>query len=187
MLLAGIALSALLAALTAIVLAADGRPDLGALATLALGSFSGVVGADVLLAMVLALPAIAILARLGPGLDALALGDLEAGHLGIDVRRLSAVTTLVLAVLCGVAVVVGGVIAFLALIVPSLARAWLGSGHRVVAVGAALLGGTLLVLADLLARNLFGPIELSVSIITTLVGAPFFLWLLLRERGWLAR
>ena len=56
-----------------------------------------------------------------------------------------------------------------------------------VAIGAALLGATFLVIADVLARSLFSPIELSIGVITTLVGAPFFLWLLLRERGLLAR
>jgi iron complex transport system permease protein len=187
MLLAGVALSALFAALTAIVLAAAGRVDLGVGAVLGLGSFSGVVGSDVVLAGLAAVPAIGLLARSGPALDALALGEAEAGHLGIDVARLTFVLTLLLAVLCGVAVAVGGVIAFLALVVPSLIRGWLGSSHRPVVVGSALLGATTLVLADVVARQLFAPVELSVSVITTVVGAPFFLWSLLRQRGWLVR
>jgi iron complex transport system permease protein len=82
---------------------------------------------------------------------------------------------------------VAGVIAFVALMVPSLVRAWIGRAHRVVVVGSALLGAALLVLADVLARSLFSPVELSVGVITTLVGAPFFLWLLMRDRGLLAR
>jgi iron complex transport system permease protein len=151
------------------------------------GSFSGVVGADVLIAALLALPAMAILARLGPRLDALALGAAEAGHLGVDVSRLTALVTLLLALLCGVAVAVGGVILFLALLAPSLARGWVGPSHRVVAIAAALLGASLLVVADVIARSLFSPLELPVGVITTIAGAPFFLWLLLRDRGWLAR
>ena len=187
MLLAGIALSALLAALTAVVLAAGGAPEMRSMTFWTLGSFAGVVGADVLVGLLVVVPCVIVMARLGPRLDALALGRLEAGHLGIDVRRLTRISTAVLALLVGVAVAIGGVIAFLALLVPSLVRAWLGPAHRWLAVGAALLGATLLVLADVVARSLFSPVELSVGVITTLVGAPFFLWLLLRDRGWLAR
>ena len=91
------------------------------------------------------------------------------------------------ALLTAVAVATAGVVAFVALMVPSLVRAWVGQPHRGVVVGAALLGATLLVVADVLARSLFSPVELSIGVITTFVGAPFFLWLLLRDRGLLAR
>jgi iron complex transport system permease protein len=186
MLLAGMALSALLGAITAIALAAGGGPELRSVTFWMLGSFAGVVGLDVLVGL-LVLPCVVILARLGPGLDALALGRTEAGHLGVDVAGLYRVSTAVLALLVGVSVAIGGVIAFLALLVPSLVRAWIGPTHRWLTVGSALLGATLLVLADVLARHLFAPVELSVGVITTVVGAPFFLWLLLRDRGWLGR
>jgi iron complex transport system permease protein len=186
MLLAGLALSALLAALTAVVLAAGGAAEMRTVAFWTLGSFSGVVGLDVLIGL-LVLPCVIVIARLGPRLDAMALGRTEAGHLGVDVVGLTRWSTVVLALLVGVAVAIGGVVAFLALLVPSLVRAWIGPTHRWLTVGAALLGATLLVLADVVARNLFAPVELPVGVITTLVGAPFFLWLLLRQRGWLAR
>jgi len=128
-----------------------------------------------------------VLARLGPRLDALALGESEAGHLGVDVPWLTRMVSVIFALLTAVAVATAGVIAFVALMVPSLVRGWIGQSHRSVAIGAALLGATLLVIADVLARSLFSPVELSIGVITTLVGAPFFLWLLLHERGLLAR
>ena len=187
MLLAGIALSAFLAALTALVVAAGRSAELGSVAFWTLGSFAGVVGADVLLAAVVVIPAVVFLARLGPRLDALALGASEAGHLGIDVPRLTVGVSVILAFLTGVAVAVAGVIAFVALMVPALVRAWIGRPQRVVALGSALLGATLLVVADVLARSLFSPTELPIGVLTTLLGAPFFLWLLLRDRGLLAR
>ncbi len=187
MLLAGIALSAFFGALTALVVAAGRTPELGSVAFWALGSFAGIVGRDVVVSALVVIPSVAILARLGPRLDALALGESEAGHLGIDVSRLTLVVSAVFALLTAVAVATAGVIAFVALMVPSLIRPWLGQSHRVVAVGSAILGATLLVIADVLARSLFSPVELSIGIITTMVGAPFFLWLLLRERGLLAR
>jgi iron complex transport system permease protein len=187
MLLAGIALTALFAALTALVVAASRTPELGTVAFWSLGSFAGVVGRDVVVAAAVTFPLVIVLAWLGPRLDALALGESEARHLGIDVPRLTIVVSIIFALLTAVAVAVAGVIAFVALMVPSLVRWLVGQPHRGVVIGSALLGATFLVIADVLARSLFSPTELSIGVITTLVGAPFFLWLLLRDRGLLAR
>lgn len=187
MLLAGIALSALFAALTALIVTAGRTPELGTVAFWTLGSFAGTVGRDVAVAALAVIPAVVVLARLGPRLDALALGTTEAGHLGVDVPRLTLVVSALFALLTGVAVATAGVIAFVALMVPAIIRAWVGQPHRPVVVGSALLGATLLVIADVIARQLLSPVELSIGVITTLAGAPFFLWLLLRDRGLLAR
>jgi iron complex transport system permease protein len=187
MLLAGIALSTFFGAVTALVVAAGRTPELGTVQFWALGSFAGIVGRDVVVAALLVLPAVLALARLGPRLDALALGEAEAGHLGVDVPWLTRVVSVLFALLTAVAVATAGVIAFVALMVPSLVRGSMGQSHRAVVVASALLGATLLVLADLLARSLFSPVELSIGVITTILGAPFFLWLLLRDRGLLAR
>ncbi len=187
MLLAGIALSAFFGAVTALVVAASRAPELGTVSFWTLGSFAGIVGRDVVVSALVVIPAVVVLARLGPRLDALALGESEAGHLGIDVTSLTLVVSVIFALLTAVAVATAGVIAFVALMVPSLVRGWVGQSQRAVAIGAALLGATLLVIADVLARSLFSPVELSIGVITTLLGAPFFLWLLLRERGLLAR
>ena len=187
MLLAGIALSAFFGAVTALVVAAGRTPELGTVQFWTLGSFAGIVGRDVVVAALVVIPAVAILARLGPRLDALALGETEAGHLGVDVPWLSRAVSVLFALLTAVAVATAGVIAFVALMVPSLIRVWIGQSHRDVVMGAALLGATLLVVVDVLARSLFSPVELSIGVITTILGAPFFLWLLLRDRGLLAR
>lgn len=187
MLLAGIALSAFFGAVAALVVAASRVPELGTVQFWALGSFAGVVGRDVVVAALVVIPAVLVLTRLGPRLDALALGEAEAGHLGVDVPWLGRVVGAILALLTAMAVATAGVIAFVALMMPSLVRPWVGQSHRVVILGSALLGGTLLVVTDVLARSLFSPVELSIGVITTIVGAPFFLWLLLRDRGLLAR
>ena len=187
MLLAGIALTALFAALTAIVITASRDADLGSVALWSLGSLSGAGGRDVLVVAAVLLPAIGLLAWMGPRLDALALGEAEAGHLGVDVRGLGLLVSVVFVLLTAVAVAVAGVIAFVGLMVPSLARAWVGVSHRAAVIASALLGATLLVVADVLARSLFGPVELPVGVITTVLGAPFFLALMLRERWLLAR
>ncbi len=187
MLLAGIALSALFGAVAALVVAAGRTPELGTVQFWTLGSFAGIVGRDVVVAALVVIPMVFVLARLGPRLDALALGESEAGHLGVDVRWLTRVVSTTFALLTAVAVATAGVIAFVALMVPSLVRGWVGQSHREVVLGSALLGATLLVVADVVARSLFSPVELSIGVITTIVGAPFFLWLLLRDRGLLAR
>ncbi len=187
MLLAGIALTAFFGAVTALVVAAGRTPELGSVQFWTLGSFAGIVGRDVVVGALLVIPAVTVLWRLGPRLDALALGVPEAGHLGVDVPWLTRIVSAIFALLTAVAVATAGVIAFVALMVPSLVRGWIGQAHRDVVIGSALLGGTLLVVADVLARSLFSPAELSIGVITTLVGAPFFLWLLLRDRGLLAR
>ena len=160
---------------------------MGTVAFWSLGSFAGVIGHEVLLAAAITIPAVLVLLRLGPQLDALALGEIEAHHLGIDVTRLTVVLSVIIALLTAVAVAVAGVIAFVALMVPLLVRRWVGQPHRVVVAGSALLGAILLVIADVLARTIFAPTELSIGVITTLLGAPVFLWLLLRDRGLLAR
>ena len=150
MLLAGIALTAFLAALTALELAAARLPELGSVAFWSLGSFAGVVGREVVVAGIVIIPSVIVLARLGPRLDALALGESEASHLGIDVRRLTLSLSIIFSLLAAVAVAVAGVIAFVALMVPSLVRPLVGQPHRTVVVGSALLGATLLVIADVI-------------------------------------
>ncbi len=187
MLLAGIALSAFFGAVTALVVAAGRTAELGSVQFWTLGSFAGIVGRDVVVGALLIVPSVVVLWWLGPRLDALALGEAEAGHLGIDVTRLTRVVSAIFALLTAVAVATAGVIAFVALMAPTLIRSFVGQSHRGVVIGSALLGATLVVVADVLARSLFSPVELSIGVITTLVGAPFFLWLLLRDRGLLAR
>lgn len=187
MLLAGIAISALFGALTALVVVGGRDADLGSVASWSLGSLGGAVGRDVLAGALVGLPLIALLVRLGPRLDALALGEREARHLGVDVRRLTMMTSLVFAAATGLAVATAGIVGFVGLMVPSLVRGWLGTAHRIVAIGSAMLGALILVAADVVARSLFSPAELPVGVITTVVGAPFFLWLLRHERGLLAR
>jgi iron complex transport system permease protein len=187
MLLAGMALTALFGAFTALVVAGTRSIEIGGLADWSLGSFAGIVGQDVIVGALVTLPIVALLARLGPRLDALALGDAEASHLGVAVPRLRIMVSVLFALLTGLAVAIAGVIAFVGLVAPALARSLVGRAHRVAVIGAALLGAIALVVADLLARSLMAPVEVPVGVITTIVGAPFFLWLLLRDHGRLTR
>jgi iron complex transport system permease protein len=114
-------------------------------------------------------------------LDVLALGDEPAEVLGIRVQRLRALLTGLAALLTGSAVAVAGLIGFVGLIVPHAARMLVGSGNRYVLPLAALLGATLLVGSDVVARTIAAPRELPVGIVTAVLGAPAFLYLLRRR------
>jgi iron complex transport system permease protein len=146
------------------------------------GSLGKAGWTDLLLAAPLMLLPLLLIPRAARGLNALLLGEAEAGHLGIDVDRLKRRLMLGIALGVGAAVSLAGIIAFVGLLVPHLLRLTLGPDHRLLLPCAAWLGGGLLVAADIAARCALPPTELPVGILTTLLGAPFFLWLLRRQR-----
>jgi iron complex transport system permease protein len=121
-------------------------------------------------------------------LDLLSLGEREAGHLGMNVERVRLLLVGALALATGAAVAAAGVVAFVGLVVPHMVRLVAGPGHRVVVPASFLGGAALLVLADLVARTAVSPSELPLGVVTSLVGGPFFLWLIWRTRrahgGW---
>lgn len=115
-------------------------------------------------------------------LNALALGEAQALHVGIDVGRLRTQVIVLVAVLTGFAVAWCGGIGFIGLIAPHLVRTWMGADQRRVLPLGMLMGGLLLLLADTLARTVAIPAEVPVGIFTALLGGPFFLMLLRRFR-----
>ena len=114
-------------------------------------------------------------------LNVLGTGDWQAALLGVEVRRVRGAIYALAALLTSLAVTTAGVVGFVGLIVPHFVRLAGGSDHRVVIPGSALAGGTLLVLADTLARTLLAPRQLPVGAITAAVGVPAFLFLLRRS------
>ena len=132
--------------------------------------------APLLLAPVLLLP------REARALDALLLGEAEAGHLGVDVERLKLRVLLLSVLAVGASVALAGMIGFVGLLAPHLLRLLAGPGHRLLLPASALFGAALLLLADTAARTIAAPLELPVGALTALLGGPFFLWLLARYR-----
>ena len=120
---------------------------------------------------------------LAMALNAFLLGESVARHLGIRVEHIKIMVVVLTAMAVGAAVAVSGIIGFIGLVVPHLLRLLIGPDHRYLLPGSAMLGALLLLLADLLARNIVAPAELPIGLITALVGGPFFLALLLRRRG----
>ena len=123
------------------------------------------------------------LPRRASALNALLLGESEARHLGFNVERIKLELVLCTALGVGAAVAAAGLIGFIGLVVPHLMRLLVGPDHRVLLPASLLAGASLLLLADLVARLVLAPAELPIGIVTALIGAPFFLYLLVRGRA----
>lgn len=119
---------------------------------------------------------------LGRSLNVLARGSLQAAALGVSVRSLEWLIYLVASLLTATAVTMAGAVGFVGLVVPHMLRLALGNDQRMILPACALAGGTLLVLADTLARVVIAPEQLPVGVITALIGVPSFLYLLYRSR-----
>jgi iron complex transport system permease protein len=119
---------------------------------------------------------------LAPRLDAILLGEETASYLGVRVERLKLATIVLASFVTALAVTLAGVVAFVGLIVPHAARLIYGPGHRVLVPVAACAGAIFVVAVDVLARTLVAPTELPLGVMTAIVGAPFFLYLLHRGR-----
>lgn len=115
-------------------------------------------------------------------LNAFSLGEEGAAYLGINVEREKIMVLGLGSLLTAAAVSISGLVGFVGLVVPHAARLVLGPDHRLLLPAAALSGGAFIVLADLLARTLFAPREIHLGILTALVGAPFFIYLIRRTR-----
>ncbi|MCK7612981.1 FecCD family ABC transporter permease [Roseibium sediminicola] len=183
LLLAGIALGALTGAMTGLLVYVADDHQLRDLQFWGLGSLAGsnwdkvLSAAPIILAMLVCVP---FLAR---GLNALTLGEAAASHLGIRVQRLKNLSIVLVAGATGASVAVSGGIGFVGIVVPHLLRLTMGPDHRFLLPAAALLGASMLIAADTLARTIVAPAEMPIGIITAFAGAPFFLWILLRKRG----
>ncbi|GAA5437479.1 FecCD family ABC transporter permease [Deinococcus aquaticus] len=177
LILAGVVVGSVLsAATTALILRGEDRARQVLAYTLGDLGFSG--WPDVLTVLPYAALGGGALLLLARALDTLQLGELTARSLGVPVERLRLITVVAASVATAGAVAYVGVIGFVGLIVPHVVRLMFGPGHRTLLPLSALLGGALLVYADLLARTT--PLS-QVGIVTTLLGGPFFLWLLRRQ------
>jgi iron complex transport system permease protein len=117
------------------------------------------------------------------GLDLLVLGESEAFHMGIEVERLKRLAIVLVSAMTGGAVCFVGIVGFVGIVVPHLLRLVIGPGHRLLLPASACLGAILLLAADTCARTMVAPAEIPIGILTALVGAPFFLAVLLRQRS----
>ena len=183
MLLAGIALTALAGALIGLFTYLADDATLRTLTFWNLGSLNGASYPRLWPLLLITLLVACWLPRRVDALNALLLGESEARHLGFDVERLKVELILCTALGVGAAVAAAGLIGFIGLVVPHLLRLIVGPDHRVLLPASMFGGAILLLLADLVARLALAPAELPIGIVTALIGAPFFLYLLIRGRS----
>ncbi|WP_199899313.1 FecCD family ABC transporter permease [Sneathiella glossodoripedis] len=181
MLLAGIAINALTFAGTGLMSFLSTDQQLREISFWTMGSLGGALWTPVLVTATLVLPCVFLLSSKAKELNVLLLGEENATYTGIDVNRLKRIVVICAALCVGAAVSVSGIIGFVGLVVPHLIRLMLGADNRLLMPASALFGGALLLLADTIARTALSPTEMPVGIITSLVGGPFFIWLLIRH------
>ncbi len=180
--LGGVAVTACLSAATEAVTRLV--PDAAVIsADFKVGGFSAIDQARLLPAAVLILAGIVFVCTLTNELDVLSLGDETAHALGARPARLRNLLLTVAALLAGASVSFAGILGFIGLIVPHIARKLIGTESGRLIPFSALLGGGFVAVCDLAARMLFSPHELPTGILLSFVGGPFFIWLLLKRKG----
>ncbi len=179
--LAGVALSYLMSAITGWITTTAEHGKLPGLLFFLLGSISSAGWSS------LPLPLACLVVGLGwtlarhRHLDAALTGDETAASLGVDMTRLRVESLVLTALMTGAVVAVAGGIGFVGMVVPHVCRLLVGARHRVLVPLAVLVGALLVVLVDTIARTAASPREIPLGVVTALVGAPFFLWLLRRR------
>lgn len=182
MLLAGVALTALIGSVVGLLTYLSDDAALRTLTFWNMGSLNGASYSQLWPLLLVVILVGGWLPGRAKALNALLLGESEAGHLGVDVQGLKRELVFCTALGVGGAVAAGGMIGFIGLVVPHGVRLLAGPDHRILLPASMLAGASLLLFADLLARLALAPAELPIGIITAILGAPFFLYLLLRGR-----
>ena len=180
--LAGVAISSMLSACIDALSILFPEAALGANSFL-IGRLKGVTVEALAVPAILTVLAVLCAFTLSYELDLLTLGDEVAQSLGLSAKPARNLLLVLAAVLCGSAVSFAGLVGFVGLLVPHAARFLVGSEHKYLLGASLFLGAALVTVCDLLSRVLFAPFDLPVGILLSLLGGPFFLWLLFKQRG----
>ena len=181
LLLAGVAVSYTLAALTSFVLVVR-REQMSRIVFWMMGGLQGATWMQVGIVGAMLVVGLAVPLVFARELNIMLLGDERAGELGVDVERVKRIILAAASLVVSAAVSVSGLIGFVGLMTPHAARLVLGPDHRLLLPASVLSGAIVMVLADLIARVVLAPVELPVGIVTALAGGPVFVWLLVRSR-----
>lgn len=186
MLLAGLALGALASSGTGLLVFLANDQQLRDITFWLLGSLAGATWLKITAISPFLVLFLASSFFMGRALDLLSLGEAEAFYMGVAVERLKRFLIVLVAAAAGAAVSVSGVIGFVGIIVPHLLRLVIGPGHRLLLPASACCGAIIVLAADTLARTVAAPAELPIGIVTAIFGAPFFLFLLSKQRSLLS-
>jgi iron complex transport system permease protein len=182
MLLAGIAVNAICGAITGLIVYTANDQQLRDITFWTMGSLGGASWNTVLALLPFTLLSLVVLPGLAKSLNAYALGENEAGNLGVNTSRMKFTIITIVALTVGSAVAAAGMIGFIGLIVPHMLRLWLGPDNRMLVITSAMAGGILLTLSDMVARTIVMPAELPIGILTAMMGTPMFIWLIAKEK-----
>ena len=180
LLLAGIAVNAIVGAFIGVLTLISNDQELRDLTFWSMGSLAGNHWALILPSLIAIVIAIIGLYRLSQPLNLYLLGEAQAKHLGLNVNALKKRVFILTALCIGAAVAVTGMIGFVGFVVPHLIRLIVGTDHRYLMPGSMLLGALLLTASDLLARTIILPAEVPIGLITSALGGPFFLIMLMK-------
>ena len=183
MLLAGIAIGAIAGAFNSLLSYFSDNQMLRQISVWQMGNLGGANWQKASLMAAVSLIIFSLLPSHAKSLNAFLLGESEARHLGIDVQRVKRQLIFLTALGVGVSVALAGLIGFVGLVIPHMVRLLIGPDHRALLSASALAGASLLLIADSIARVVVLPAELPTGILTSLLGAPFFVVLLLKRRG----
>jgi len=182
MVMSGIALMYFFNALSAVFKIMADPDDLAALYAWQLGSIGGCVWSDVGLVFLIVVPCMIVMQMVAARINLLSSGDDYAKSMGVSVSRLRNLSLVVVTVMTAVLVSFTGIIGFVGLVAPHVCRMFIGGDNRYLVVASAFLGALIVVVADTVGKVAFQPFELQVGIITAFLGAPLFLYLILRTR-----
>jgi iron complex transport system permease protein len=184
MLLAGFVVSAMLAAIIAFMMAISDRLDLNirSVYSFLMGNVSVVGWSQLAVIAPLVVGGVLLARFFAYHLNAFALGEEGAAYVGVEVERDKRLILVLGSLLTAAAVSIGGLIGFVGLVMPHTMRLIIGPDHRLLLPASALAGAVFMVVADILARIVLAPSEIPVGIVTAIIGAPVFLYLLRRSR-----
>jgi iron complex transport system permease protein len=178
----GVAMNALTGALIGLAIFYADENQLRTFTFWTLGDLGGATWDKLLIAAPLLIIPCVVLSFYSRSLNALALGEAEAYHMGVDIERVKRILIFFSALAVGVSVSLSGIIGFIGLVVPHLVRVCFQPDHKLVLPASIFGGACLLLIADLIARTVVAPAELPIGVVTALIGAPFFIALLLKAK-----
>jgi len=182
LLLVGIAINALAGSFTGLLTYIATDEQLRNITFWSLGSLGGASWKSVTGILPFVVIPLVALPLFGKSLNTLSLGESQAGHMGINVTLLKKIIIILATLGVGASVAVSGMIGFIGLVIPHILRIAFTADNRLVVPGAALLGASVLILSDLIARTLVAPAELPIGILTAIIGAPIFIYIIMNER-----
>jgi iron complex transport system permease protein len=183
LILIGVAMNALTGAIIGLAIFYADENQLRTFTFWTLGDLGGATWEKLSIGAPLIIISLCVLMFFTSSLNAMALGEAEAFHIGVDVERIKLLIIFFSALGVGVSVSLSGIIGFIGLVIPHLVRVLFRADHRLVLPASLIGGALLLILADVIARTIVRPSELPIGVVTALIGAPFFVMLLLNAKS----